>query len=155
MLRSVWHVFGDFHFVKSTLLPEAMGLSDAQLGFVLVCAAGSATGLGAAVVFSERLVQMASKRFLASALGVSAGVMLYVSFVEIFVKSQQAFEATASLGPSDAYFAASGALFAGILLMGALDKVVHALDPRHQASHSSDPGQYMADHVEQEQVAGL
>lgn len=36
-------------------------------------------------------VRLASKRFLAGSLGVAAGVMLYVSQVEIFVKSQDAF----------------------------------------------------------------
>ena len=45
---------------------------------------------------------MASKRVLAGCLGISAGVMLYVSFVEIFVKSLGAFE-EAGNGPSDAY----------------------------------------------------
>lgn len=38
-------------------------------------------------------VKLASKRFLAGSLGLAAGVMLYVSLVEIFVKSQIAFEA--------------------------------------------------------------
>lgn len=38
-------------------------------------------------------VKLASKRFLAGSLGLAAGVMLYVSLVEIFVKSQLAFEA--------------------------------------------------------------
>ena len=36
-------------------------------------------------------VKLASKRFLAGSLGLAAGVMLYVSLVEIFVKSQGAF----------------------------------------------------------------
>ena len=45
---------------------------------------------------------MASKRVLAGCLGISAGVMLYVSFVEIFVKSLGAFE-EAGNGASDAY----------------------------------------------------
>lgn len=43
-----------------------MALSDAQLGFILSICAGAATGLGAAVVFSERLVKMASKEVLAA-----------------------------------------------------------------------------------------
>lgn len=36
-------------------------------------------------------VKLASKRFLAGSLGLAAGVMLYVSLVEIFVKSQDSF----------------------------------------------------------------
>jgi len=122
-----------------------MGLSDEQLGFLLVCFAGSATGLGAAVVFSERLVKMASKQVLASALALSSGVMCYVSFVEIFVKSQQAFEAP--LGPNDAYLAATASLFMGMFFMGAVDALVHKLDATHDASHSADPRQYMAEPI--------
>jgi len=110
-----------------------------------VCFAGSATGLGAAVVFSERLVKMASKQVLASALALSSGVMMYVSFVEIFVKSQMAFEAP--LGPNDAYLAATASLFAGMLFMGGVDALVHHLDSQHDAIHSADPRQYMAEPV--------
>ena len=126
-----------------------MGLSRAELGFILVCGAGSATGLGAAVVFSERLVQLASKPFLAGALGLSAGVMLYVSFVEIMVKSQMGFEASSVMGPNDAYMAATCSLFAGMLFMSLLDALVHALDPNHTAHSSSDPGRFLADPVKQ------
>ena len=126
-----------------------MGLSRAELGFILVCGAGSATGLGAAVVFSERLVQLASKPFLAGALGLSAGVMLYVSFVEIMVKSQMGFEASSAMGPNDAYMAATCSLFAGMLFMSLLDALVHTLDPNHTAHSSSDPGRFLADPVKQ------
>ena len=114
-----------------------MPLSRAELGFVLVCGAGSATGLGAAVVFSERLVKLASKRFLAGSLGLSAGVMLYVSFAEILVKSQLAFEASSALGPGDGYTAATVSLFAGMALMALLDVAVHALDPNHDHDHGA------------------
>ena len=125
-----------------------MGLSKAELGFILVCGAGSSTGIGAAVVFSERLVQLASKPFLAGALGLSAGVMLYVSFVEIMVKSQMGFEASSVMGPNDAYLAATASLFAGMLFMSLLDALVHTLDPNHTAHMSSDPARYIPKSVE-------
>ena len=89
---------------------------------MLVTGAGMSTALGAACVFSERLVQLASKRVLAAALALSAGVMLYVSFVEIFVKAQGAF-ADAGQGESDAYLSATLCFFAGCVLMMILDKV--------------------------------
>lgn len=118
-------------------------LSNAQLGFVLVCCAGASTGLGAAVVFSDKLVKSAPRAMLAISLGVSAGVMLYVSFIEIFVKAQLAFEVP--LGPSDAYLAATASLFAGVALMAGIDVLVHKLDPQRDACHSADPGQFHAD----------
>ena len=53
----------------------------------LVFGAGAATAVGASVVFFPSLVKLASRRVLAASLGLSAGVMTYVSFVEIFGKS--------------------------------------------------------------------
>lgn len=51
------------------------------LAFALVTAAGAATCLGASLVFCT---SAANHRLLSASLGVSAGVMAYVSFVEIF-----------------------------------------------------------------------
>lgn len=66
--------------------------STVGLGFLVVILAGLSTGIGAAVVYFPKLVKLASRRVLASALGISAGVMTYVSFVEIFVKSVDSFD---------------------------------------------------------------
>ena len=112
-------------------------VSDVGLGFLLVTGAGMSTALGAACVFSERLVQLASKRVLAAALALSAGVMLYVSFVEIFVKAQGAFT-DAGQGESDAYLSATLCFFAGCVLMVILDRIVHALDSSGIDAHEFD-----------------
>ena len=60
-----------------------MTLSDAGLGFLLVTGAGMSTALGAACVFSERMVQLASKRVLAAALAWHADVREYLALVEL------------------------------------------------------------------------
>ena len=53
--------------------------------------AGLATGIGGLVVFAPQLLASIPKgTILAIALAISAGVMLYVSFIEIFVKSHEA-----------------------------------------------------------------
>ena len=62
------------------------------LAFVAVIAAGLSTSVGAAIVFFPKLVKLASQRVLASSLAISAGVMTYVSFVEIFQKAIGGFE---------------------------------------------------------------
>jgi zinc transporter, ZIP family len=67
------------------------------LAFGLVIGAGLATALGAAVVFIPSLVKLASRRVLASALGFSAGVMTYVSFVEIVNPMPQSLQLYVSL----------------------------------------------------------
>ena len=67
------------------------GSENVGVAFGAVIAAGASTAVGAAIVFFPRLVKLASRRVLASSLGISAGVMTYVSFVEIFQKAQFSF----------------------------------------------------------------
>jgi hypothetical protein len=86
------------------------------VAFALVCGAGAATALGASVVFFPGLVKLASRRVLAGALGVSAGVMTYVSFVEIFNKTQTSF-LDAGHSESNSYLYATLCFFAGVLVM--------------------------------------
>lgn len=103
---------------------------DAQagaLGFALTCGAGMCTTIGAAVVFNSKLAAIANKKFLAGSLGVSTGVMLYVSFIEIFFKSQGAFE-DADYAPGTAHLLATVCFFSGILLGNLLDIFVHWLE---------------------------
>ena len=70
---------------------------------------------------------MASRQFLAGSLGFSAGVMIYVSFVEILVKSKDAFiEDGTSEGNATLY--STLCFFSGILFMGLLDLAVHKLE---------------------------
>ena len=98
-------------------------VSNVGLAFILVCCAGASTAIGAAFVYNSSLVKLASHQVLGAALALSAGVMLYVSFVEILVKSQSAFE-DAGHSESDAYLFATLAFFAGFILMMLIDWLV-------------------------------
>ncbi|CAM9579116.1 unnamed protein product, partial [Hapterophycus canaliculatus] len=82
-------------------------------------------------------VRLASKRFLAGSLGVAAGVMLYVSLVEIFVKSQMAFT-NHGYSEADAYLYATLSLFGGILFYKGIDYVVHLLEGGPVGDHNVD-----------------
>jgi ZIP family zinc transporter len=86
------------------------------LAFALTVGAGLATALGASVVFVPSLVKYASRRTLAGGLGLSAGVMTYVSFVEIFQKSQLSF-ADAGCDEDKAYLYATLCFFGGVSFM--------------------------------------
>ena len=86
------------------------------VAFALVIGAGAATAVGAAVVFFPSLVKLASRRVLASALGLSAGVMTYVSFVEIFQKSNGSF-LDAGRSEKDAYLYSTLCFFGGAVFM--------------------------------------
>jgi zinc transporter, ZIP family len=89
---------------------------NAGIALLLVFGAGSATALGAMVVFFPFLVKYAKTRTLAAALGLSAGVMMYVSFVEIFQKSNLSFIA-AGHDINHAHIYATGCFFGGVILM--------------------------------------
>lgn len=84
--------------------------------------------VGAALVYHPTYIQFANKRTLGGALGLSAGVMLYVSFIEIFSKSQKAFEDSGQ-SEQNSYLYATLCFFFGFVFMLVLNKVVHYLDP--------------------------
>ena len=86
------------------------------IALALVVAAGASTALGAAVVFFPSIVKLASRRVLAGSLGFSAGVMTYVSFVEIFQKAVLSFEEEGH-SENDAYLYTTLSIFAGVFVM--------------------------------------
>ncbi len=89
---------------------------NAGVAFAIVLGAGAATAIGASVVFFPSLVKLTSQRVLAASLGLSAGVMTYVSFVEIFAKSVVAFT-NADHGQNMAYIYSTLSFFGGVVLM--------------------------------------
>mmetsp|Transcript_21082 Transcript_21082/g.70239 ORF Transcript_21082/g.70239 Transcript_21082/m.70239 type:complete len:401 (-) Transcript_21082:336-1538(-) len=96
------------------------------LSFGLVLAAGMCTSLGAAVAF---VVNVENKTFLAISLALSAGIMTYVSMVEIFTKSVVAFsdewcpQRGANEICSKGYGSATAFFFAGLVLCAAINVV--------------------------------
>ncbi|MDR1745539.1 MAG: zinc transporter ZupT, partial [Planctomycetota bacterium] len=54
--------------------------------FAFTLLAGLSTGIGSAIAF---FASRTNTRFLAGSLGFSAGVMIYVSFVELFESARQ------------------------------------------------------------------
>jgi ZIP family zinc transporter len=109
---------------------EQASLDNTGIAFALVVAAGLSTGIGALGVYIKSMVTLASQPVLAAGLGFSGGVMLYVSFVEIFVKAQEAFEADGR-EPENAYVCATVCLFAGMLLLRLIAFLVHKIDGGH------------------------
>lgn len=102
--------------------------------FSLTLAAGLATGLGGAAAM---LYKEPGPRFLAASLGFSAGVMLYVSFMEILPESVN------TLG--DKYGEHSGtwwavlAFFAGIAVIAIIDRLVPEPINPHEPDTVEDP----------------
>ena len=61
-------------------------MHDILLAFTLTLLASLSTGIGSCIAFVARHT---NKRFLSVSLGFSVGVMIYVSFIEIFSQAQQ------------------------------------------------------------------
>ena len=95
--------------------------------FSLTLMAGLATGIGSCIAF---LAKRTNTRFLCVSLGFSAGVMLYVSFVEIMVKARDAL--TLHLGGVAGNWATVLAFFGGIAFIAAIDKLVPDNDNPHE-----------------------
>lgn len=104
-----------------------MEINTLILAFGLTLFAGLATGIGSALAFFARTT---NTRFLSLSLGFSAGVMIYVSFVEIFFKAKQ--ELTLSLGNTLGTWATVGAFFGGIALIAIIDRVVPNYENPHE-----------------------
>lgn len=116
-------------------------LEDGLLAFGLTMAAGLSTTIGAAVVFNERLAALANKKFLAGSLATAAGVMMYVSFVEILSKSSGGFEDAGNSASLSSWLAFI-CFFAGIGIGNLLDTIVHRIsgDVHQEIDFDKVPG---------------
>jgi ZIP family zinc transporter len=103
-----------------------MDSSTILYAFGLTLLAGLATGIGSALAFFTRRT---NTKFLSLALGFSAGVMLYVSFVEIFAKAR--IELTAAQGETLGTWLTVIAFFSGIVVIALIDWIV----PNHENPH--------------------
>lgn len=94
---------------------------------MLTLGAGLATGIGSTIaLFAHRT----NKRLLSFSLGLSGGVMIYVSFVELF---QQAREAIGAIyGPQTGMGITTLAFFGGVLLIGVIDRLVPSFENPHE-----------------------
>ncbi|MGD9109356.1 MAG: zinc transporter ZupT [Phycisphaerales bacterium] len=97
------------------------------IAFGLTLFAGLATGVGSALAF---FAKRTNTKLLCIALGFSAGVMIYVSFVEIFAKARQCL--TAELGNVGGVWVTVLAFFGGILLTAMIDKLVPSFENPHE-----------------------
>lgn len=86
--------------------------------FAICLFAGLSTALGGLLVALQR---HPSERFLAASLGFSAGVMLYISFVELLPQGIDGFEEAGVASPS---VWGPVAFFGGVLLIALIDRFV-------------------------------
>ena len=98
--------------------------------FGLTLFAGLSTGIGSAIAFFAKKTNTA---FLSIALGFSAGVMIYVSFVEILVKARDSL--ATEVGDVASHWYTTAAFFGGILFIAIIDKFIPAAENPHEMHH--------------------
>jgi ZIP family zinc transporter len=95
--------------------------------FALTCFAGLATGVGSCIAF---FAKRTSTKALCAALGFSAGVMIYISFVELLAGAQN--ELRQIYGGCKGSCIAISAFFGGILITALIDKLVPSYENPHE-----------------------
>lgn len=110
--------------------------SNVLTAFMLTLFAGLATGIGSLMALTSKRF---SPKFLSAALGLSAGVMIYVSFVEIFPKALESLSAL--------YGARSGNLvtvisfFVGMGIIALIDNLVPSYENPHELKNVDCAGE--------------
>lgn len=95
--------------------------------------AGLSTGIGSALAFFTKTT---NTKFLAVSLGFSAGVMIYVSLVEIFFKARAVL--VEEYGDKPGYWITVLSFFAGIFFIGIIDKLVPSSKNPHEIRKVED-----------------
>ena len=95
--------------------------------FLLTSIAGLSTGIGSLIAL---IAKKTNTKFLSVSLGFSAGVMIYVSLVEILDKAR--ISLIASSGEITGQWFTLLSFFAGILLIAAIDQFVPKAENPHE-----------------------
>lgn len=100
--------------------------------FTLTLLAGLATGVGGLIAL---IASRSNAKFLALSLGFSAGVMLYVSFMEIMPKAQEFL--TADLGQQVGTWGMVGGFFGGVGIIAVIDRLVQSPANPHEFNYDA------------------
>lgn len=108
-------------------------MNNLWIAFGLTLFAGLATGIGSIIAFTAKRTNY---RFLSVATGFSAGVMLYVSFLEILPKGAGVL--AESFGEVMAQWINTGSFFAGLLIIGLIDYLIPKAENPHETHPESE-----------------
>lgn len=110
-----------------------MDSENIAFAFGLTVFAGLATGIGSIMSF---LAKSYNPKFLAGSLGFSAGVMIYVSFVEIFVKAKVSLVAVYGIKTGNIYTVI--AFFSGIAIIALIDMLIPSFENPHEVKNINE-----------------
>ncbi len=103
------------------------------IAFGLTLFAGLSTGIGSAIAF---FAKHNNTKFLTVSLGFSAGVMIYVSLVEIFQKAKESLIAVK--GETVGSWITVGSFFGGILIIALIDRLIPSFENPHEIKNMKD-----------------
>ena len=112
---------------------DKIEFSHLLFAFGMTLIAGLSTGIGSALAF---FTKKTNTQFLSVSLGFSAGVMLYVSFIEIFAKSKDALVGV--FGEDKGYWYTTLAFFGGIAVIAVIDRLVPMFSNPHEMRKVED-----------------
>ena len=110
-----------------------MEINNVLFAFGLTIFAGLSTGIGSVLAF---FTKRTNKVFLSVSLGFSAGVMIYVSLIEIFSKAKEILVGVH--GEKQGYWFAVLAFFGGILIIAIIDRLVPSFENPHEIRKVED-----------------
>ncbi|GGF12799.1 zinc transporter ZupT [Halobacillus andaensis] len=121
-------------------------MENVLFAFGLTLMAGLATGIGSILAF---FTSTTNTRFLSVALGFSAGVMIYVSMVEIFFKAQDSL--VSALGEGLGNWINVASFFGGMLVIALIDKAIpqqgNPHEPKKVEDMSKTPAEVQNSHL--------
>ena len=100
------------------------------IAFLLTLFAGLSTGIGGLIVF---FTQQTNKKLLSFSLGLSAGMMILVSFAEFLVQSREII--TEEMGNTKGLLTMWLCFFGGILFIGIIDRLIPSFENPHEIQH--------------------
>ncbi len=101
-------------------------MNNILFAFGLTLFAGLSTGIGSCLAF---FTKKTNTKFLSISLGFSAGVMIYVSMVEIYFKAKDSL--TAELGMKAGSWLTAASFFVGMLIIALIDKLIPSGENPH------------------------
>ncbi|HOA81057.1 MAG TPA: zinc transporter ZupT [Defluviitaleaceae bacterium] len=111
-------------------------MDNVLFAFGITLIAGLATGIGSFLAF---FTKKTNTKFLSVSLGFSAGVMIYVSMVDIFAKAKDSLELV--LGETKGSWITVISFFAGMLLIGLIDTFIPSSENPHEMHAVEDMNQ--------------
>lgn len=108
-------------------------MSNVTTAFLLTLLAGLATGIGSCIAF---FAKKTNTKFLSVSLGFSAGVMIYVSMIEIFQEAKESL--VGAMGMKLGSFITVLSFFGGIAVIAIIDKLVPNKENPHEVKSMED-----------------